>query len=101
MSRYKMFSELVDFSEFGVPQRRNRFILVAIRNGDPALTRLRGKSPFEKLRNLRKAFLFSKRLRVCGPDSRGSSMSISALVLAVDFVSLSPHLHRARLPSCP
>jgi DNA (cytosine-5)-methyltransferase 1 len=66
---YKVFSELVDFSEFGVPQRRNRFILVAIKDGDPALERLKGKSPFERLRSRRKAFLLSKRLRVHGPIS--------------------------------
>src|SRR5208337_4570668 len=34
---YKVFSELVDFSQYGVPQTRNRFILVAIRIGDKAL----------------------------------------------------------------
>src|SRR5712692_3406606 len=44
---YTVFSELVDFSEFGVPQNRNRFILVAIKNGDSALDRLNGRTPFE------------------------------------------------------
>jgi DNA (cytosine-5)-methyltransferase 1 len=66
---YTAFSELVNLSEYGVPQNRNRFILVAIKNGDPALTNLRGKSPFEKLRSRRKAFLRSKGLRTSSPIS--------------------------------
>ena len=53
---YTVFSELVNFSEYGVPQNRNRFILVAIRNGDVAIKRLGGNSPFEELRSRRKGF---------------------------------------------
>lgn len=66
---YTVFYELVNFSEYGVPQNRNRFILVAIRNGDAAIERLGGNSPFEKLRSRRKAFLQSKSLRTSGPIS--------------------------------
>ena len=47
---YKVFSELVDLSLFGVPQNRKRFILIAIRNNDRALVKLRDKSPFDLLR---------------------------------------------------
>jgi DNA (cytosine-5)-methyltransferase 1 len=72
---YKVFSELVDFSEFGVPQRRNRFILVAIKSGDRALVKLKGKSPFESLRSRRKAFLLSKHLRVHGPISANQAIA--------------------------
>ncbi len=66
---YTVFSELVDFSEFGVPQNRNRFILVAIKNGDSALDRLNGRTPFEILRSRRKAYLRSKHLQSKGAIS--------------------------------
>lgn len=32
---YNVHGEILDFSKFGVPQRRKRFILVGIRGGDP------------------------------------------------------------------
>lgn len=32
---YNVHGEILDFSEFGIPQRRKRFILVGIKNGDP------------------------------------------------------------------
>lgn len=59
---YVVFSEVVDFSKFGVPQRRRRFILIAIRKGDLALARLGDKSPFELLRSSRTRFLRAKGL---------------------------------------
>jgi DNA (cytosine-5)-methyltransferase 1 len=66
---YRVFSELVDFSEYGVPQTRNRFILVAIREGDRALEKLRRETPFHRLRRARKPFLKSKELPVDSPVS--------------------------------
>lgn len=59
---YKVFSELVDLSDYGVPQNRKRFILIAIRNGDPALKKLAGKTPFDLLKKRRKHFLGTKGL---------------------------------------
>jgi DNA (cytosine-5)-methyltransferase 1 len=59
---YKVFSDLVDLSEYGVPQNRKRFILIAIRNGDPALGKLAGQSPFDLLKKRRKHFLGTKGL---------------------------------------
>ena len=67
---YKVFSELVDLSLFGVPQRRKRFILVAIKSGDSALDKLNGRTPFDLLRESRVQFLRSKRLRTMLPVSR-------------------------------
>jgi len=32
---YTVRGKIIDFSEFGVPQRRKRFILVGLKNGDP------------------------------------------------------------------
>jgi DNA (cytosine-5)-methyltransferase 1 len=66
---YKVFSELVDFSEYGVPQTRSRFILVAIRSGDKALDKLGDSTPFHRLRNARVPFLKSKDLPHNAPVS--------------------------------
>lgn len=59
---YEVFSELVDFSQYGVPQTRSRFILVAIRCGDKAIVRLGEATPFDQLRSMRASFLKSKDL---------------------------------------
>lgn len=59
---YKVFSDLVDLSNYGVPQNRKRFIIIAIRNGDPALKKLAGKTPFDLLKKRRKHFLGTKGL---------------------------------------
>lgn len=59
---YKVFSKLLDLSDYGVPQVRKRFIIIAIRNGDPALKKLNGKTPFEILATNRAPFLSSKGL---------------------------------------
>ena len=55
---YQVFGQLVDFSEFGIPQKRTRFILVGIRkdiaeNQNP-------ESFFELIKQNRKAFLIKK-----------------------------------------
>lgn len=34
---YNVHGEIIDFSKFGVPQRRKRFILVGVAEGDPAV----------------------------------------------------------------
>ncbi len=44
---YQTFKELVTSSEVGVPQPRKRFLMIAIAEGDPALTFLDGLSPFD------------------------------------------------------
>lgn len=59
---YQVFSDLVDLSEYGVPQNRKRFILIAIRKGDPALKKLAGQTPFDLLKKRRKRFLGKKGL---------------------------------------
>jgi len=66
---YTVFSELINFKAFGVPQNRKRFILVAIKNDDPALKKLNGKTPFDLLRDYRRAFLVSKGLNINKPVS--------------------------------
>ncbi|TXT27261.1 MAG: DNA (cytosine-5-)-methyltransferase [Gallionellaceae bacterium] len=59
---YKVFSKLLDLSEYGVPQVRKRFIIIAIRDGDPALKKLDGKAPFDILATSREQFLSSRGL---------------------------------------
>lgn len=64
---YKAFPQLVDLSLYGVPQTRLRFIIVAIQKDDPALEKLNGKTPFEKLAESREQFLENKRLPTSRP----------------------------------
>lgn len=54
---YDVWSELISATEWGVPQRRPRFFLVAVKQG-----LLRGVNPFERLRVARKPFLSSRGL---------------------------------------
>ena len=53
MLGYNVKPQIIDFSQFGIPQRRKRFILVGIRNG------LKGCADvfFEKLESEKKGFL--------------------------------------------
>jgi len=67
MAGYKVFSDLVDLSAYGVPQTRSRFIIVAIRKDDPALSKLDGRTPFDILTDCRERFLSSKGLPVDRP----------------------------------
>lgn len=61
-SGYRVFSSLVDLSRYGVPQKRRRFILIAIRENDVALARLGESSPFDLLERERRRFLSDKGL---------------------------------------
>lgn len=64
---YKVFSELIDLSAYGVPQARKRFIIIAIRKDDPAQKKLNGKTPFNILAASRQQFLSSKGLPIDKP----------------------------------
>lgn len=59
---YVVFTKVVDFSRYGVPQQRQRFILIAIRKNDPAFGKLNGKTPFDLLEANRVNFLAAKGL---------------------------------------
>lgn len=61
---YSVQGEMVDFSKFGVPQKRTRFILVGVRND--VYQNAIDKSPlefFSLLRDQKKAFLSAKGLK--------------------------------------
>ncbi|WP_221635115.1 DNA cytosine methyltransferase [Listeria booriae] len=53
---YEVESEVINMSEYGVPQKRKRFILCASKSKNPAFF-------FESLKNNRESFLFSKGIR--------------------------------------
>ena len=55
---YKVFTTTLTCSDFGVPQRRKRFIMISIRNNDSALTHLGNKDPFKLLQDM--AFSFKQ-----------------------------------------
>lgn len=59
---YKVFSNLIDLSAYGVPQARKRFIIIAIRKDDSAYKKLNGKTPFDILAANRELFLSAKGL---------------------------------------
>lgn len=55
---YDVYGQLIDFSEYGVPQKRTRFILIGIRK-DIAYN-VEPKIFFEQIQNQKEAFLVSK-----------------------------------------
>lgn len=61
-SGYNVFGKLVDFSQYGVPQKRTRFILVGIRKD--ISKQISPKSFFKLLYNSRESFLSAKGLTV-------------------------------------
>ncbi|MFC4762959.1 DNA cytosine methyltransferase [Dyella koreensis] len=66
---YRVYSDLIDLSRFGVPQSRKRFILIAIKCGDKALKKLDGSSPIDLLYKQRVRFLANKRIPYDRPVS--------------------------------
>ena len=61
---YDTWSELLYASDWGVPQRRLRFFLIAVQKG-----LLVGVNPFERLGTLRRSFLVTRQLPVDRPIS--------------------------------
>lgn len=61
---YQVYGELVNFADYGVPQRRTRFILVGIRKDIAGENKSLAKSFFLQLMNNRLNFLTSKGLSI-------------------------------------
>lgn len=66
---YRAFPEIVILSDYGVPQVRKRFILIAVKKDDPVFLKLNGKTPFDLLEANREKFLSSKGLAFDTPIS--------------------------------
>ena len=66
---YDVWSQVVAASDWGVPQRRPRFLLVAAKSG-----MLMGINPFERLRVGRRAFLRDRDLPLDRPVSSGEAI---------------------------
>ncbi len=64
---YKVHPELINFSEFGIPQKRCRFILVGIRNEICKKKEIDAKHFFKLIRENKNSFLVSKNLEVSVP----------------------------------
>jgi DNA (cytosine-5)-methyltransferase 1 len=61
---YSIHGELIDFGEFGIPQKRTRFILVGIRKDICKSGKDVAKQFFEKIRENRERFLINKNLSI-------------------------------------
>jgi DNA (cytosine-5)-methyltransferase 1 len=73
---YDVAGKMVNFSEYGIPQKRTRFILVAVRRDDELETRSRASGFFDLLQDSKFNFLKSKRL----PQAPSVGMAISDLL---------------------
>ncbi|MDD1685645.1 DNA cytosine methyltransferase [Methanoregula sp.] len=59
---YNVKSEIINFSEYGVPQRRQRFILVGVLRGDASIPVKDASIFFRKLKENKESFLKNKGL---------------------------------------
>lgn len=90
---YDTWSRLLYASDWGVPQRRPRFFLIAVRKG-----KLVGVDPFERLRTFRRGFLSRKGLPYERPVTAGEALDdLMCLDRVLDFDPEFGHLGFRRL----
>ncbi|WP_276481034.1 DNA cytosine methyltransferase [Paraflavitalea pollutisoli] len=90
--KYDVEGQMVDFSEFGVPQKRTRFILVGIRRDIAQQYNIVAKAFFKQLRLNKKGFLNNKDL----PQSPNLANAISDLIKGNDLDKLVPTPDRGK-----
>lgn len=66
---YSVYQHIIVSSDAGVPQPRRRFVLIGIKNGDPAEQILKGGSPFDLFYENLKSFRKKKGLATTGEIS--------------------------------
>jgi DNA (cytosine-5)-methyltransferase 1 len=64
---YNVSAELVNFADYGIPQKRCRFILVGIRNDISSTNAIAASTFFTKIKKNSKKFLINKGLEVSVP----------------------------------
>nr|WP_199156690.1 DNA cytosine methyltransferase [Pedobacter sp. ASV2] len=64
---YDVDAELINFSDYGIPQKRCRFILVGVRNDVAIKNMVVARTFFETIKSNRKAFLVNKNLDMSVP----------------------------------
>jgi DNA (cytosine-5)-methyltransferase 1 len=84
---YDVEAELINFSEFGIPQKRCRFILVGLRNDLVEKNKLEAKNFFALIKKNRKRFLVSRGLDISVP----LEAAISDLLFSNGTMRLTEH----------
>ncbi|WP_428560441.1 MAG: DNA cytosine methyltransferase [Solidesulfovibrio sp. DCME] len=72
---YEIFHEIVFSSEVGVPQLRQRLVMIAVKKQDAAFSALNGLSPFDLFHRSVKEFRLSKGLPLAGDITAKMALS--------------------------
>lgn len=85
---YSVYSNMVCCSDFGVPQFRKRFIMIAIKNNDPVLCLIGGENPIDILLRKAQGFMAKKGL----PEGKKTSTKDALSDLETSKHELIPHM---------
>ena len=61
---YEVSGKMINFVEYGIPQKRNRFVLVGVRKDIGERSKLKAEDFFNKMKENREDFLVNKGLRI-------------------------------------